>query len=297
MQIVGSGFPADQPAILTLDDGRDPTVLTQAEAPALHTDVRGVVLFGITAERENIGTNTAMLSAGGCTATGSVPITEAMFPPACPSGDPVSSGGAAAEDYQALILGDAPIAYWRLEEAEGPVAQAAAGDPGAYTGSPALGQAGPIEGSRAVALDGDGDWIDVADLQLTGDFTIEGWVFFCENDISNDDALVGNPDGGANLNFFAARYRLWTGEFDVTEIEEPLEIARWYHLAAVRNAGEVVLYVDAEPAARGDFADVFPVSALGNSGDGTLAGVLDEVAIYDHALSAKQLAAHAAAAS
>jgi len=297
LRLEGSGFPPDEPATLGLDDGRNATVLTQAEAPALHTDVRGVVRFDFGAERENVGTNRVELSAGGCTARDSIEITAAMFPPACPTNEPVPSGGAKADAYEALVVGDEPIAYWRFEEVAGPIATARVGELGAFQGNPRYAQPGPISGSRAVALDGDGDWIDVVDLELPGDFTIEGWIFFCENDISNDDALVGNTDGGPNLNFFDARLRLWTGELDVAEIATPMDLARWYQVAAVRAGGAVELYVDGISAAHGGFADPFRIGTLGNAGGGTLAGLIDEVAIYDHALSAEQLAAHAAAAS
>lgn len=295
MQVVGSDFPADEPVTLTVDTPSGQIVLTQATNPALRTDIRGRVLFQLDPTRDDVGTATIAAAAGGCTASSSHEVLEAMFPPRCPVTEPVASGGAGSTAYEARIRADDPIAYWRFEEDEGPIAEAAVGRAAAIQGNPALGQAGPIPGSRAIGLDGDGDWVDVPDLELAGDFTIEGWVWFCENDISGDDALAGNPDGSPpNLNFFEGRFRLWAGDDDVAISDQPLELGRWYHVAATRRGEVVTLYVDAAAVGSGTYASPLPVAAIG-SGGGTLAGQLDEVAIYDHALTIVQLADRVAA--
>jgi hypothetical protein len=295
--ISGSGFEPDQPASLTLDDGRNQTTYTQTTNPALRTDVRGAVFFRVAAERENIGVTRIELTAGDCTATTASDVTASMFPPACPHTEPVASGGADAEAYTAMVLADKPIAYWQFEEHSGPFAVATVGQNAAIQGDGVRAQQGPIPGSRAIGFDGEGDWVGVVPLELDDDFTIEGWVFFCENLIDNADALVGLAGEGPDINFFDARLRLWDGNGDPAVADTPVAPDRWYHVAVVRRDDELTLYLDGRLVGAGQFDQPFRVSALGSGNAGSLTGQLDEVAIYDHALTPEQLAARFAAAS
>ncbi len=295
--ISGSGFEPNQPASLTFDDGTNQATFTQTTNPALRTDVRGVVFFSVAPERENIGITRIELTAGDCAATTTSEVTASMFPPACPDEAPVTTGGPAADAYEAMILADGPTAYWRFEEESGPFAIASVGQNGSIQGDPTYAQRGPIEGSRALGLDGDGDWVGVPPLALTGDFTIEGWIYFCENEIDNADALVGQAKEGPDINFFEARLRLWDGSGDPAIAGQSVHPNRWYHVAAVRSGSRLSLLIDGQPVGSGEFDAPFPVAALGFGNAGTLAGQLDEVAIYDHALTSEQLAARFAAAS
>jgi hypothetical protein len=294
IQITGSGFEPDEPATLTLGDGDSSETFTQTTNPALRTDIRGVVLFAIGAERENVGLNRFELTSGGCTATTSLEVVTTMFPPACPAGAPVASGGTTVDAYAALVVADAPIGYWRFEEDAGPLASATVGAAGAIQGDGVFGQPGAIQGSRALGLDGDGDMVDIVDIELPADFTIEGWISFCENDITNEDALVGPVP---NLNFHDAKPRLWSGEMDVVFAETSVEHDRWYHVAVTRAGPDVTLYVDGVAVHSDPFADSISIGALGYGDAGWTSGQLDEIAIYDHALTPDQLAAHVAAAS
>ena len=295
IQITGSGFEPDQPATLTFrGESSDPVTFTQTTNPALRTDIRGVVLFATGADRENIGTARIELAAGGCTASGGVEILEAMFPPACPAGDPVASGGAEAEAYAALVLAARPVAYWRFEEEEGPLSVAAVGSAGAHQGEVAVAQPGPIAGSRALGLRGNGARVDITDLTIPGDFTIEGWLYFCDDPIDSADALFGPVP---NLNFHEATARLWDGDTDVVVADGEVVHARWYHVALVRAGSHVALYLDGAVAGEGEFHAPIAIGALGDADIGTTTGLLDEVAIYDHALTVEQLAARVAAAS
>ena len=294
-QVTGRGFEPDQPATLTVrGEASEPMTFTQTTDPGLRTDIRGVVLFGLAADREDVGAATFDLAAGGCTATATLMILESMFPPACPADEPVESGGEASSAYEALILADDPIAYWRFEEATGPLAVAVRGSDAAIIGDVVLGQAGPIPGSRAIGLSGGFGRIDMVDVELTGDFTVEGWIYFCGDAIDANDALFGPFP---NLNFSDGAPRLWDGEMDRVFAGRPVVHARWYHVALVRDGTTLLLYIDGREEGRGELTASLPIGALGDADIGTLAGQLDEVAIYDHALTQEQLAARFAAAS
>jgi len=299
--LTGTGYPPDQPATLTIEGPPEPLTLTQATNPALRSDIRGIVLFELFPGRENIGPARIELTAGGCTAVTTVEVLESMLPPACPAGDPVASGSPKSDAYEALVLADGPLAYWRFEEEAGPLAIATVGQDGAIQGDGVFGQAGPIPGSRALGLDGDGDRVNIGDIELPADFTIEGWIFLCDNDITDEDGLFSQDGGfGPILVFRDAKPVLWSGSSnrgDVVWAEEPVEHARWYHVALNRAGPDVTLFLDGEPLMTAPFEALLPIGALGSSNFGSTAGQIDEIAIYDHALTPEQLAARVAAAN
>jgi hypothetical protein len=294
-RVMGSGFTPDTTVVLTIVDPSGTTTFTEPDRPALRTDIRGAFVFPITAERRNIGTGRFEAAAGGCTARTTVQVTASMFTPDCPLGEPATSGSPASAAYETLVLTDEPAHYWRFEEASGPTAHAAAGEPGTYRGGPGFATPGIIEGSRAVTLDGSDDWIDIPDLALASDFTIEAWVYLCGGPIDNSDAVVGQGGEGPDVNFYEERLRLWDGEMDPAVADPQVEAGRWVQVAVTRHDGALTLYLDAEPVGTGRHEPAFPVAAIGWGNAGLLMGGIDEVAIYDHALTRDRLSAHLAA--
>jgi hypothetical protein len=296
--VSGTGFPPDEPATLAIagpPDPGSPIVLTQADDAALRTDARGVVLYRTFPGRENIGTARMTLAAGGCTASTDVVLGESLFPPACPDEPPAPAGDRAAA-YEALILGDDPIGYWRFEEEAGnPIAAAEVGPPAAIQGNAELDQAG-VADSHAIGLRGEGR-VAIDPLELSGDFTIEAWVLLCNDRIGNRDGLFASPDGAPNVNFFSAAPRFWTGDEDLIWADDDyLAHDRWYHLALIRAGGIVTLAVDGAGLGSAPFADPIRLAWLGDTGDGATSGQLDEFAVYDHALTLEDLAERNAAA-
>lgn len=81
---------------------------------------------------------------------------------------------------------------------------------------------------------------------------------------------------------------------------------KWYHVAAVLNAGTMDVYVNGKPTLTGatltldpyaGFLSNFQIGAVDPSGDWGFPGKIDEVAVYGDALTASQIAAHYAAVS
>ncbi|MES2706012.1 MAG: LamG-like jellyroll fold domain-containing protein [Verrucomicrobiota bacterium] len=69
--------------------------------------------------------------------------------------------------------------HWKLDETTGTVAaNAAAGPPGSYLGSPALGQTGAaVNTATGIRLDGVDDYVKVPQLGITSNtFTVSGWI-------------------------------------------------------------------------------------------------------------------------
>ena len=299
-QLTGTGFPPDEPATLTIvgpPDG-EPLVLDQTTEPELRSDVRGVVLFGLSPRREHIGMTTFELAAGGCTASTTNSLDASLFPPACPTEPAGPSRAQTAARYRDLVLADAPVAYWQFDDLVGPVVAALAGRPGSVQGDGRFRLPGAMPGSLSLGLDGEADVVEITPIELAGDFTVEGWVFLCDNPINNRDGLFAAPEGAPNVNFFNAAPRFWTGDEDIVGTPDgALEHVRWHHIALVRRAGELELVVDGVSAGFGTYEPPLVIATLGDSGGGSTTGQLDELAIYDHALTLDDIAVRVGAAT
>src|SRR4051812_6444026 len=69
---------------------------------------------------------------------------------------PPSALGDAASDYRAAVLGDGPVSYWRLDDTSGTVARDVQGvNDASVSGSPMLGQPGPMAGDLSMQMIGD----------------------------------------------------------------------------------------------------------------------------------------------
>lgn len=225
--------------------------------------------------------------------------------------------------YEATILADTPVAYWRLDDLTGStVAPDISGNnfDGSYYADAIFGVASPIEtdpASTAIsnrvasvpALDsgtlGTGLWDAV---------TWEGWMYW--------------PVGGllADTGTLLCRNAQWgvLGGFEeLTTSISPIE-GKWHYLVVTRNTNVVRIYVDSVLAAQrtnvpitsmfrsivgidnnhfkwaGAFAPHTADASwlLGVSGGGNVwaAGGIDEPALYNYALTALQVRTHYEAA-
>ena len=138
------------------------------------------------------------------------------------------------------------------------------------------------------------DTIIATDLSLDGPFTVETWVKF-DAGIDNRDGLLGTKGGGADINFYDARLRLYSGSGDVVTADRPVEADKWTHCAVTRNeAGKVTLYLDGEPAgtSKGAFATAMKHLDIGraNQPGGTAARFL-EFRVWNGARSSAEIRA------
>jgi hypothetical protein len=219
----------------------------------------------------------------------------------------------AAAQYQAIVLADAPVAYYRLEEVAGTSALDSSGNghTGTYTSGPLLAQAGLPQLGLAVSFDGIDDHVVTARTVAT-DFTLELWLLTTATSPVGTQAYQGagllwaDVGGSANDFVLAAlndRAAFFTGNPDTTVIgTTPLNDGRWHHVVATRTMGGAKqLYVDAVLEATGS-TNGSPLVAQaqimvgGNTLDSRyFKGLIDEVAYYNAVLSPAQIQAHFAA--
>ncbi|MDB6077533.1 MAG: hypothetical protein JWO82_1280 [Akkermansiaceae bacterium] len=101
--------------------------------------------------------------------------------------------------------------------------------------------------SRVIRLPGDPRAGVPLDIDLTGPFTVESWIRL-DPGIDNSDNLLGHH-GGADFNFYDARFRVFGGEGvgDLIVANRAMTPELWTHIALTRDeAGNLKIYLDGE---------------------------------------------------
>lgn len=222
------------------------------------------------------------------------PAAQAPAPPAAPRAAsaaraPLPPSGA---DYRAVVLRDAPLGFWPVDEAEGALARDLSenGRDGSYVGE---GADGRFDGGA------DGVLVPGADWPNPERFTAEAWVIpsrvtYPEGvllvDKGNAWGLSVQPNGAPAFALPFTRGR--------AQGSEPLVVGRLYHLVGTYESGSISLYIDGALVARVAAAAVSRTAEPVHLGRGLsnnrfqFEGVIRDVAIYDRALDAEAVAAH-----
>jgi hypothetical protein len=194
------------------------------------------------------------------------------------------------------------VAWWKLDEPDGRAVADSSGNnhAGVLVGDPTWTQ-GVIGG--ALEFDGDGDYVDVGaapDLDIVGRITVAAWVKV--NAFDTDwQAIVTKGDtawrlsSGMGNNMHFACTGMWPewvhGSVDVND-------GQWHHVAGVYDGDELRLYVDgaldaSAPTAGPINVNEYPVY-IGENAEHPgreWNGLIDDVRIYDYALSESEVAA------
>jgi hypothetical protein len=220
--------------------------------------------------------------------------------------------------YRAAILGDHPAAYWRLGE-HAPGQTLVAQDernayPGTYQGGPTLGVAHQLgkcqDDDTSADFDGLvtqplGQWIQVADgdgLAFPGrePFTLEAWVHPHNlNTVTRRVFSKEGPRGGyllgvRNEGLFFSRYV--DGQWST--LQTSVDATNWTYVVATYDGSVMSVYINGWLSAQGPSDLELPseredLSIGAKQGEWRFfAGGLDELAIYDYALSNGRALAH-----
>ena len=239
----------------------------------------------------------------------------------------VASASSSLSPYATAVLADHPVSYWRLNDAPGSsvAADQESLNPGAIGGSPTFQQPGPsgITDGAAIEFTG-GQWIDVGSNLMTANlWSVEVWfklsssqVAPCATGPQGPDTCSIWIDGGGFGDGIEVRKSgqlagiVWAdGCCTRYEITSPQSYAdgAWHYAVLTRNSSSFTLYIDgvavestptgasttyygSNPPAGATIDNDPPHAEPGFEGD------LSEVAYYNYALSATQVAAHYAAA-
>lgn len=207
---------------------------------------------------------------------------------------------------------DGLVARWRMEEGAGDIVQDYS--PSANNGT----AVGPVwtaetpDASRfALDFDGENDRVDLGAIDLSGE-SVSFTFWFRADDFTTADARFISKTNGeqdedhlwmlSTLNGSQLRMRLKTAGETTTLVSPPntLKEERWTHVAATYDGADIRLYVDGVEVAttpktgRID-SDPTMQAALGNQpldvsgGSRPFDGLLDEVRIYDRALTSAEI--------
>ncbi|NQT53666.1 LamG domain-containing protein, partial [bacterium] len=221
--------------------------------------------------------------------------------------------------YSQTVLGDNPVAYWRLGEATGSMTVAnetSASHTGSVLNGAALGHTGGIftDTDTAARFDGTNDKIDVpySAALNPASFSFECWARITPGSgtghrspmTSRDDA----PQEGYIFYAQGGSWQYWTGP-GWNNVQAPAGSAfegTWHHLVGTYDSGtnEKKLYVNGQLAGATTTTvnpnDTRPlrIGAGGTDSPGAywFRGDVDEAAVYDYALDTTQVSAHYAAA-
>ena len=198
----------------------------------------------------------------------------------------------------------APVAAWSFDEGSGTTAHDATGD----------GHEGTVEGPKWTAgkfgsgLEFDGEASDCvsvpnsAQLQLGGDFTLEAWVKPAASGESEPIIFKETPWFTSYGIYFGlsetGHLEGYVGEeWELEKTVDPTKLQKgaWSHVALTFDGSQLRLYVNgglvSTHAAEGAGSSTGPLSigCAREWGDG-FKGAIDEVGIYDRALSAEEVA-------
>lgn len=217
-------------------------------------------------------------------------------------------GLAMASTYSAGVLGDDPVLYYRLDEMPGNTVAhdlSTTGDNGTYSSTGvSLGVPGLISGDPDTAALFSGGHVSIPDNAsidfVNKPFSIEAWIdpssfgFF----LRIFDKVGASTPNGYGLDMTSAGIRM-TGSVNLFAPFAFQEGQTYYVTATSDGAGTGNLYIDGNLIDSGVYLSANPFTSpasIGDSGNSpgccAFDGVIDELAVYNYALSPQQVDAH-----
>jgi Concanavalin A-like lectin/glucanases superfamily len=214
--------------------------------------------------------------------------------------------------YTDAVLVDSPVAYWRLGELAGTIADDETDNlDGTYVNTPTLGESGALLGDAnlAIRLDGVNEWVNLDGVMDSATynlgFTMEAWVKVDLASAGTDEGIVGAwlaaSLGGPLLwrDHLTGRLRgvLGTGALETYIDTGHDPDGEWHYYAYTFDGATASVYVDGTVAAFKSTANLggssnFAIGRYNGEDIRSFAGWVDEVALYSTALSEARVLAH-----
>jgi hypothetical protein len=207
------------------------------------------------------------------------------------------------------------VAHWMLDEDTGSITyDSAGGNDGTLNGDPNW-TTGQVDG--ALEFDGLGDHVSFSNNAVTTtELTLSAWanpygpgggameqnVIFCQRDNtggSNHSVIFLSTEVYYNLPYASARIRSSSGPRQ--DLEVPMkDYNEWHHYALTVDSNDLIFYIDgvevvrAANAQSGNYVTAIDQVYIakhwyGGRTEGLFNGAIDEVRIYDRALSAEEV--------
>jgi hypothetical protein len=144
--------------------------------------------------------------------------------------------------------------------------------------------------NHCLRFDGTNDWLDMIDLEIQGDYTLEAWVFLVGL-MNASDAIVGQVGLGQDVNCHDGYWRWYAppgpNQFgDRVIARTQMRQNTWTHVALTRHDGSLRLLLNGVVDATGYGPESFIPKAIGRGNDGYgiygfLEGKMDEIRIWN----------------
>jgi hypothetical protein len=196
--------------------------------------------------------------------------------------------------YQGAVLQDGPSAYWRLGEAGGSARDLTGNHPGVADGGVTFGAPGALKNdrNRAVCLNGTDGRIALGPLSSPA--AVELWV---KTKAKGDTPFFSNRNGAHQYEVVGSFLHLPRVFDDFALLgERPVADNRWHQFAYTYSGITGRVYVDGRLQGENTWVRTTGTADASLGYDASLGsylqGCVDEVSLYDHALSPSRIQAH-----
>lgn len=122
---------------------------------------------------------------------------------------------------------------------------------------------------------------------LSGDFSVGAWINMSETPSSWDAIVSGSSQ---EIDFYDQYARLRSGNGYVVSSISKIQPNTWTHILVTRSSGTVFMYVNGSLEDSKPWSGVFTPAVAGETIFGNyLNGTLDDLVVYDHALSSLEI--------
>jgi predicted ribosomally synthesized peptide with SipW-like signal peptide len=214
--------------------------------------------------------------------------------------------GATTSGYRDAVLNTSGlVSYWRLGESSDPTAADATGaNSGSYQGGVTLGAGGALnEPDTAVSFDGGSAYVDVPDAASLqpAQISVEAWVKAGSGLADYGTVAMKTTDGswtdGYGLYWAGGSIWFFVNHWSDSAVSTAINYDEWTHVVGTYDGSDLRLYVNGtEVASQPQPAGITHSGNQFLIGQGTggyfWAGELDEVAVYNVALTGAQVQDH-----
>jgi len=210
--------------------------------------------------------------------------------------------------YNTTILADSPLIYFQLNETSGTTFanSGSVGGTSSAIGSGVTKGISGVDGSNAISLDGGANgYVSAAstpNFMSDNQFSVEAWV---KTTVSGAKTIVSYNPGSrgftlgtnsSNRATFSIMNNNGTSTVTASGSTALINDGNWHHIVATAASATLTIYVDGvstqNTSALGGTYGITGTFYIGASGSGGFNGTVDEVALYDGALTSTQVNTH-----